>query len=530
MRKASPDVNYKKILVVRFSSLGDIVLTTPVLMALRRRYPNAQIDYLLKEQYRPLLLNHPSGCGIITLSEELRSDSKAYLEFCDNLRTKNYDLIVDLQRNGRSYVLRKRVFRDSVVINKRTLKRLLLIKFGLGKDRYPDVRRRFLKTIKRLGVDYLKEPPRAVLRVDKDEIDAAKDKYLTGWDTNDRLIAIHPGSRWEMKKWGDDKFVKLAKDLIIKGYNVLALGEPLDLISDNYVFAEETSLRELMALISLSDVFVGNDSGPLHIAEGLGTPAVGIFGPTHPSLGYAPRNDDSIVMGVELKCRPCTLYGSGKCNLDRQLCMERIDTGDVLEAVVRLTSIDERAAAKEKGAFLDRDGTIIYDAHFLKDPDKIEPIPGAEEAIKLLNQAGYKVVIVSNQSGVARGYFGIEVVERINDRVVDIFARKGARIDEVYFCPHHKEGVNEEYSYDCNCRKPAPGMPEAAACKLNLDLTRSIVIGDKASDIHLARNIGAKGYLVRTGNGADTEVNSPNLADGVFDDILEAVRFIISGD
>ena len=214
MSKASASADYAKILVVRFSSLGDIVLTTPVLMALRARYPEAQIDYLLKEQYLPLLQNHPSRCGLIPLSEELRKDSGAYLQFCDTFRDKGYGLVVDLQGNGRSYVLRKRVFRDWVKVGKQTLKRILLIKFGIGREKYPDVRRRFLRPLRDLGIDDRKVPARAVLAVEDCEKEVARGKFLGNNQKNGSLIAIHPGSKWASKEWGLEKFIQLAKELI----------------------------------------------------------------------------------------------------------------------------------------------------------------------------------------------------------------------------------------------------------------------------------------------------------------------------
>lgn len=508
--------------------MGDIVLTTPVLMALRKRYPSAQIDYLVKEQFLPLLENHPSGCGLIPLTESLRGDSKAYLDFCDELRDKGYDLVVDLQANGRSYVLRKRIFRDYVRIDKRTLKRILLVKLGWGRKGRPDIRRRFLEPLTLLGIDVVKESSRAILRVDDSEIARVKEKFFKETHLDPPPIAIHPGAKWELKEWGAEKYQQLAERLVAKGHRVLWFGGPLGFEHDKITFAKETSIRELMALIASSAVFVGNDSGPLHIAEGVGTPSVGIFGPTHPSLGYSPNHEGSLVLGVDIKCRPCTLYGNGKCKLDKKICMENISVDEVLAAVERMLPT-RRETAKKRGAFLDRDGTIIYDAHFLEDESKIELIPGAVESIKSLNNADFEVVVLTNQSGVARGYFGTEVVERINSRVVELFAERGARISAVYYCPHHAEGIVEAFAIDCNCRKPGIGMPVKAADDFNIELSKSIVIGDKASDLQLAKNIGAKALLVRTGKGAETEIASGHLADGVYDNILDAVRTIIGG-
>ncbi len=525
MRKASRDADYRKILVVRFSSMGDIVLTTPVLMALRKRFPSAQIDYLAKAQFLPLLENHPSGCGCIPLTDSLRGDSKAYLAFCDSLRDKGYDLIVDLQANGRSYVLRKRVFRDYVKVNKRTLRRILLVKFGLGRDNYPDIRRRFLEPLSLLGIDISKELSKAILSVDDCEIANVEKRFFSGTHCSPAPIAIHPGAKWELKEWGIEKFQKLAKVLIDKGHRVLWFGAPYDYESEKIIFAEKTSIRELMALIATSAVFVGNDSGPLHIAEGVGTPSVGIFGPTHPSLGYSPNHEGSYVLGVDIKCRPCSLFGNGKCKFDKKICMEQISVDEVADSVEKLFN-EHR---KNRAAFLDRDGTIIFDAHFLKDETKIELIPGAVEAIKALNASGYVVIVLTNQSGVARGYFGTDAVERINARVVELFAEQGAKISAMYYCPHLADGSVETFAIDCDCRKPKIGMAIKAAKEFDLDLCSSFVVGDKASDLQLAKNINAKAYLVRTGNGEETEKNSRHLADGVYDNILDAVKSIVGG-
>ncbi len=333
MRRASRTRDYRRILVVRFSSLGDIVLTTPVLMALEERYPRARIDYLLKEQYAPLLENHPSGCGIVVLREDVRRDSGTYLRFCDDLKGKGYDLIVDLQGNGRSLVLRRRVFGDYVKVHKGTVGRLLLVKFGRGRDKYPDIRRKFLKTIARLNIEWDRVPARAVLGSTDSEKLSAVEKFFSEVKRMDRLIAVHPGSRWPLKNWGDERYNKLVRELLSRGYEVLVLGERQDSFPKTCIFAGETSLRELISLIALSAVFVGNDSGPLHIAEGVGTPSVGILGPTHPSLGYAPAHAGSRILGVELDCRPCTLFGSGKCRKESQLCMEGVTPQQVAEAV-----------------------------------------------------------------------------------------------------------------------------------------------------------------------------------------------------
>jgi len=148
-----------------------------------------------------------------------------------------------------------------------------------------------------------------------------------------------------------------------------------------------------------------------------------------------------------------------------------------------------------------RDGTIIEEAKYLSDLARLALLPGAAEAIRLINREGIKAIMITNQAGVAKGYFSEGFISEVHKILELRLKDKGARLDAIYYCPHHHEGVIEEYKIVCECRKPKPGMVRDAADKLNLDLARSYVVGDRAIDIQLANNIGAKGVLVLTGYG-----------------------------
>ena len=181
---------------------------------------------------------------------------------------------------------------------------------------------------------------------------------------------------------------------------------------------------------------------------------------------------------------------------------------------------------KIPAVFLDRDGTIIEEIGFINDPDKVMPIPGAIEAVKKLNDAGFLVIVVSNQSGVARGYFDEDTVVSVNSRIDEIFREDGAEIAKFYFCPHYKDGVVPKYSIECDCRKPATGMVQKAMEEL--DVEPKLVIGDRESDIMLAKNIGVKSILVLTGYGAKQSADVLQMADFVADDILCAVDWFLN--
>jgi D-glycero-D-manno-heptose 1,7-bisphosphate phosphatase len=179
--------------------------------------------------------------------------------------------------------------------------------------------------------------------------------------------------------------------------------------------------------------------------------------------------------------------------------------------------------------FLDRDGTVIEERGYLGRLDLIELFPGSAQAIRLLKDAGYAVVIVTNQAGVARGLFDEAFVQSAHARLDAMLREEGALVDGYYYCPHHPDGSVDGYSLTCECRKPAPGMVRQAAADLDLDVARSFVVGDKWLDIGLATNAGARGVLVRTGYGGGEDVRPPAGCEPVViaDTLLDAARWIL---
>lgn len=175
-----------------------------------------------------------------------------------------------------------------------------------------------------------------------------------------------------------------------------------------------------------------------------------------------------------------------------------------------------------RAVFLDRDGTLIEDVNFLREPSGIRIMPGAPEAIRLLREGGYRIIIVSNQSGVARGCFTEEKLVEINEKVQALFAEAGAAIDAVYYCPHLPEGIAPEYAIDCLCRKPLPGMFFRAAADWNIELTDSFAIGDSERDVEAGRRAGCHTILVKPDPPERT------VADALAPTILDAARQVIS--
>lgn len=172
---------------------------------------------------------------------------------------------------------------------------------------------------------------------------------------------------------------------------------------------------------------------------------------------------------------------------------------------------------------LDRDGVINYDSKgFIKSPEEWRPIEGSLEAIALLNQQGYDVVVITNQSGLARGLFDEAMLARIHEKMNRLLAEKGGAVAAIYHCPHGPDSL-------CNCRKPKPGLLEQFALEKNIDLKDVFFIGDSLRDVQAAQAVGAIPLLVKTGKGQLTLLNNPNLNIPVFENLYVAAKYILSG-
>ncbi|MDY0292196.1 MAG: D-glycero-beta-D-manno-heptose 1,7-bisphosphate 7-phosphatase [Desulfuromonadaceae bacterium] len=166
---------------------------------------------------------------------------------------------------------------------------------------------------------------------------------------------------------------------------------------------------------------------------------------------------------------------------------------------------------KQRSAvFLDRDGTINVEKNYLIDPQEFVFVPGAPEAIRALKQAGYLVVVVTNQSGIARGYFSVEQVEHLHAHMQHMLQEYSTQVDAFYVCPHHPSAGDGPYTCECTCRKGEPGMLFAAARALNIDLTTSYIVGDKVADLDAGFAAGCSPILVRTGYG-DKTLQTPTV-------------------
>jgi heptosyltransferase II len=291
-----------------------------------------------------------------------------------------------------------------------------------------------------------------------------------------------------------------------------------------------TNLAALTALLRAAELFVGNDSGPMHLAAALGTPTVGIFGSSSP-IWTGPRGARTTVVAVEdFPCHPCFL----RTCPEPRFCLETITPRRVLAAARSLLpgrEMGETGVWKPLGVtapqparatlFLDRDGVVIRDGDYLRDPRAVALIPGAGAALRKAQAAGFRLIVLTNQSGLGRGYYTFEEFAAVQKRVDALLAADDVYLDGVYYCPHAPDA-------DCHCRKPRPGLLQAAARHYAWEPSRAWMVGDKVSDVLLARHAGLAALLVRTGKGSlSARALDPDLRVPVVADLARAVDHVL---
>lgn len=185
---------------------------------------------------------------------------------------------------------------------------------------------------------------------------------------------------------------------------------------------------------------------------------------------------------------------------------------------------------KRTAVFLDRDGTLNEEVDFVRTPEQLRMIPGAAEAVRHLNERELLTCIISNQSGVARGLLTEMDLDQISHKLREELQRGGARIDAIYYCPHHPTAAEGQYAIECDCRKPKPGMLLRAAQEHNIDLLHSFLVGDSLADIKAGNAVGSETILVRTGYGKKSQqlLREQDIpVSFIAETIVEAVDFIL---
>lgn len=321
---------FKRILVVRLSSAGDIILCTPVIEVLKAQFPSSEIDFLTKEEYAPLLYGIPFLDRVIPLRKSQRA-VYPYILFLSTLRKNNYDLIVDLHKNFRTFLLRA-MFSSikQVVTNKGTFNRRMLVWFKRHIKSPKHISMVHLDSLQKLGISTNSFVPRLYLT--DEEINLSK-KLV---DCDGYIVGIHPFARWKNKEWGFERYMELARRFAEIGMRVLVFSDGVS--TEQIDFVKPSDWRELMMYISRCSLFVGNDSVGVHIANALDVPTVAIFGPTSPEFGFAPVGENVRVIYKAVYCSPCSLHGEKRCKKNL-ICMSSIEVDEVFSKGVELLGL-----------------------------------------------------------------------------------------------------------------------------------------------------------------------------------------------
>lgn len=340
----------RNILIIRFGSLGDVVLVTPFIEALRRRYPGCRISLAVKREYADLFADDHRVCRLFALGggkgigRERRTAG-----LLTELRRERFDLVVDLHRNARSILLSMlchagRHARYST--HRKDRHRLVRDRGGPG---VPHIVERYLRALPELVEVVVDRRPHLVIGRDaRQRADALL--AAAGVQGGDLLIGLSIGAGRATKRWPAWRFAELGTLLVERlRARVVVVGDRSDeelagLISEMMggraiLAAGRTTLTELAALLERCRVVVANDSGPMHIATAVHTPVVALFGATTPELGFAPLGHSDIIISKHLGCRPCSLHGSERCPLGTFECMASIEGEEVFESVSRLLAM-----------------------------------------------------------------------------------------------------------------------------------------------------------------------------------------------
>ncbi len=321
----------KRILVIRLSSLGDILLTTPLLRSIKCKYQNMEIDFLVREEYSDTIKLNPNLSNVYKLS---RRDDSA--ELIEELKSRDYDLIIDLQNNFRSTKIAKKLNTEVRKYRKPNFKKFLLVKAKIN----------LLKDMKSIPVRYSEALEKFELDNKGLELHFSEDNIRL---EDNKYIGIAPGSRHFTKMWPEEYFIELGNMLEAEGYIPVLFGGASDLeicqtmhksIKSSVNLCNDNNLLETAANMAKCKAIICNDSGMMHTASAVGTPVVTFFGSTVQEFGFAPYGVKSILFEIDnLSCRPCSHIGRSRCPKGHFKCMKDITPNFVYNELIRFIDI-----------------------------------------------------------------------------------------------------------------------------------------------------------------------------------------------
>lgn len=335
--------NIKKILVIRFSSLGDVLLTTPLLKSIKEQFPAAEVHYIVKNKFSETLANNPNVNKIIAVDDNI--DFNGLKELKRSIRNEKYDIIVDAHNSLRSFYLRLFQPAKKLKFKKYSFRKFLLVKFkiNLMKD-LPPVINRYINT---LGLDTESHGLPEIFTTQSAK--ECVDKLLSGLNLSHdkKLICIAPSSAHFTKTYPPEYYISLIKLFDKNKFTIVLTGrgndkKTIDTIMSSvgenvFNFCDKLTISELAGLIRKSNLFISGDTGPMHVAEAVGTNLVMLAGSSVREFGFYPQNKNSAVIEKDgLKCRPCSHIGRSECPLGHFKCMRDIAPEQIYKEAKKL--------------------------------------------------------------------------------------------------------------------------------------------------------------------------------------------------
>lgn len=509
------DASCRKLLVRGTNWIGDSIMTLPAVKALRKGLSGTSISLLVRPWVSAVFDNNPHIDAIIHYGDMYKGAvGKAKLSWA--LRREGFCGAILFQNAFDAAMLAFLAgIKERIGYNRDGRGFLLTGAVPIPHEKSHQIYY-YLNLLQKAGIRAEYSYPYLYL-LPEERLNARK--RLEGMQRP--ILGINPGATYgSAKRWFPGRFAEVAAWFIADtGGSAVIFGgnSEVDIADEIYKniipefrkpdklwnAAGQTTLRELIPLISECDVLLTNDSGPMHIAYALRTPLVAIFGSTDPVLTGPPPAEESgnaIVIAPDLPCSPCF---ERSCKQNDMQCMYAVTSDEVYYGIKKILP-------HIPAVFFDRDGTLCQDTGYINNMNDLH-IFREIDALQPLRAEGFKLIGVSNQSGIARGMIEETFVQEVNKFFMDRYG-----FDDFLYCQHHPDE-------HCPCRKPEPGMLLKARTRHRIDFKKSYVIGDKDSDMLLARAVGARGILVQTGKQQDSQ-----YADFTAANLAEAVKWILN--
>ena len=554
-------------LVVRAPNwIGDAVMCEPAIRGLKSLFPHAELTVLAKAVVADMFIGYPGVDHILRYEDKgIHAGLAGKWTLAATLRRQRFDLAILFQnafeaafltwladiprRYGYATDGRAMFLTDPVAVPD---PELMTHQVGY-----------YWNMLRLLGLNG--EMPAPALALLADEERAMEERLESaGIKSGDILIGINPGSTYgSAKRWLPERFAETTRRVVgqlgeqagtrvavvilgAKGEEQLGRDIAAKVETRSVVLSGATTIRELMAVTKRCQILLTNDTGPMHIAAAFGVPVVAVFGPTDWRT-TSPYGQTEAVVREPADCAPCLLR---ECPIDHR-CMTAVSVEKVygvamkqLEAVSGSCGLSGLFGARGRSAnqtnqtnesnqthllegytiFVDRDGTLNPDPGYIRSPEQFELFPGVPQAIARVKQAGARVIMVTNQSGIARGFLSTADLDAIHAKLERLLGEADVSLDAIYFCPHHPDEA-------CGCRKPNTGLIDQAVREMQIDLARSYVIGDHVRDLELAKSVGARSILVTTGvigpEQVEALIASGTVPDGIAPSFAEAMDWLL---